>query len=142
MSCSISADALDAIREHLAREYPREGCGLLVGEGGCDERTIEYAVPARNEERDPHRYAIAPETFLEAEKAARQRGLEVVGFFHSHPDLEARPSQSDVAEGWSHYTYLIVSVRAGECRSMTAWRFDGRTFVPETLRVPAARASR
>jgi proteasome lid subunit RPN8/RPN11 len=135
MSCSISASAVDSIRRHLVAEYPREGCGLLVGFEELGERIVEYAVPTRNAERDPHRYSIAPEVFLAAEKAARTQGLEVLGFFHSHPDLDPQPSKSDVAEGWSHYTYLIVSVRGGEYRSMAAWRFGSGCFEPVPLRI-------
>ena len=135
MFCSISAAAVDAIRRHAAEAYPREGCGLLVGVDDFDQRVIEYAVPTRNEERDAHRYSIAPEAFLEAEKAARMQGLEVLGFFHSHPDLDPQPSKSDVAEGWSHYTYVIVSVHGGECRSMAAWRLEGGFFEPVPLHI-------
>jgi proteasome lid subunit RPN8/RPN11 len=136
MTCAIPATTVDAIRRHLADEYPREGCGLLVGRDRSDERRVEYAIPARNHAAETtRRYSIAPEEFLVAEQEARARGLEVVGFYHSHPDLEPEPSPSDAAEAWPHYTYLIVGVRRGGSDTMAAWRMDGRGFVHEALRV-------
>ncbi len=135
--CRISAAAVDVMRRHLTAAYPREGCGLLVGWDDGEERTIQAAVPARNDEPDPHRYTIAPEDFLRAEKAARARGLEVVGFYHSHPDHDPTPSEHDVAQGWSHYSYVIVGVHGGECRSVAAWRCGGGGFVPQPLHVLA-----
>jgi proteasome lid subunit RPN8/RPN11 len=138
MTCVIAAPVVDTIHQHLTAEYPREGCGLLVGQDRPEERRIEYAVPARNDDPIPsRRYAIAAEDFLKAEKEARRQGREIVGFYHSHPDSGPAPSLSDAAEAWPHYTYLIVSVLSGRSGAMATWRFEGRRRVYEVLRVSA-----
>ena len=137
MTCVIASPTLDSIRSHAAAEYPREGCGLLVGRDLAGERAVEYAVPTRNADATARRYAIPPEEFLVAERAARERGLEVVGFYHSHPDVEPAPSATDTAAAWPHYTYLIVGVEAGKSGEVTAWRLAPDGFVAEPLRQPA-----
>src|SRR5881628_1319784 len=111
MACMIPAPVVESIRSHVASAYPSEGCGLLIGRDLPDQRTIRYALATPNV--DPaaaRRYTIAPEDFLAAEKKARETGLEVVGFYHSHPDVDPRPSASDADAAWPHYTYLIVGV--------------------------------
>jgi len=139
MVFSIVAPALAAIREHVVRVYPNEGCGVLVGLDQLGARRVDYAVATRNGEAHPQRrYRIAPEEFLAAERQARARGLAVVGFYHSHPDREPEPSASDAAEAWPHYTYLIVAVRAGVAGGAGAWRFSGDGFAAEPLTVLAA----
>lgn len=142
MTCVIAAPVVDAIQQHVTAEYPREGCGLLVGHDRPGERRIAYVVPARNADPVPsRRFAIATEDFLKAEKEARRQGFEIVGFYHSHPDVEPEPSLSDAAEAWPHYTYLIVNVRSGRSGAMAAWRFEDRCGVPEVLRVSATSGS-
>lgn len=136
MTLEIVSQEWDAMRAHLDRSYPEEGCGLLLGVDGPRARRVLQAVPLANRHPEPgRRYAIEPEAFLAAEKRARDLGLEVVGFYHSHPDGIAEPSRTDLDEAWPFYTYVIASVGpegAGEAR---AFRIDpdaGR-FVAEPL---------
>ena len=139
----IPAPAVAAIRSHAAAEYPREGCGLLVGRDRSGERRVAYAVPTRNDHpQAARRYTIAPEDLLIAEKQARQAGLEVVGFYHSHPDVDPRPSASDTTAAWPHYTYVIVGVRAGRAGEIAAWRLRGEELVAEPLEVTAESEAR
>jgi proteasome lid subunit RPN8/RPN11 len=96
---------------HARDEAPNECCGLLVGRRG----DVESAVRARNLEPGPTRYLIDPRDHFEAMKAARPRGLQVIGAYHSHPDGPAAPSASDIAEasGGSDFLYVIVSLPSG-----------------------------
>jgi len=134
MACLITSEAVETIRRHAIAEYPRESCGLLLGRDIDSIRRIDEAIPAANvDAAAARRFTIAPEDFLAAERAARARGIEVVGFYHSHPDAEPLPSRSDVSEGWEHYTYLIVAVRQGRAHDPRGFRLKGGTFVEEPI---------
>ena len=107
---TIAPAALDAIRTHAAEARPRECCGLLVGVGGA----ILRAVRAGNLAPDPNRYLIDPADHVRAIREARAGGLDVVGFYHSHPHSAADPSPTDLAEGSdAESVYLIAGVRDG-----------------------------
>lgn len=124
----------ESIREHGRRQYPQECCGFLVGRLG-ERREVGLAVPARNvheeAERRRDRFTIDPRDFMLADREARRRGLEIVGFYHSHPDHPARPSATDAE--WAHpvYSYLILSVLQGEPDELTSWQFEDGAFRSE-----------
>lgn len=113
--------------EHIGREgrgsYPHECCGFLVGRWEDGRKIVAEVRPVENARHDaPHnRYLIPPEVFLRVQKNAHERDLDVVGFYHSHPDVEARPSGFDREHAWPGYSYVIVSVRAGEPRETRSW---------------------
>lgn len=136
MTLQIAPELRDRIRECLLAAYPEEGCGFLLGRDG-DEREVRQVLAARNTsfERRSHHFTIAPEEFLAADRQARQVGLDVLGFFHSHPDSVARPSSTDVEDAWPWYSYLIVSVARGGAGEMTCWRkaSEGAALLPEAL---------
>jgi proteasome lid subunit RPN8/RPN11 len=115
----VGADVEAAIRRHGEETYPHECCGALVGSG---ER-ITHAVPLPNttEEGPRRRFLVRSSDYRLAEKRAGELGGELVGFYHSHPDHPARPSQFDLDHAWPNFTYVIVSVAAGVSRDMTAW---------------------
>jgi proteasome lid subunit RPN8/RPN11 len=139
MACVIAAEAVETIRAHAAAEYPKESCGLMVGRDAMAQRTVTYAVAAANVEvTASRRFTIAPEDFLRAERTARERGLEVVGFYHSHPDAAPLPSKSDLDEAWPFYSYLIVEVSAGRAAEQRCWRLEGGAFVEEPIEVDGA----
>lgn len=132
-----------AIREHGRRAYPHECCGFLLGEADKAVRrvhTVMPAVNARGEEELHHRFTISPEAFMRADKAARNVRLEILGFYHSHPDVAARPSEYDLQHAWPVYSYVIVSVVKGEAREMTSWVLedDRSKFNPQPLNVADA----
>jgi proteasome lid subunit RPN8/RPN11 len=106
----ISRVALEAVITHAREASPSECCGLLIGAGtGIDE-----ATPARNLAEGPSRYLIDPADHIAARRAARSRGLEVVGFYHSHPQSAAWPSPTDLAEAaYPEAVHLIVSLADG-----------------------------
>jgi proteasome lid subunit RPN8/RPN11 len=139
MNTSISRAALAALHAHLAAAYPGEGCGVLVGLDRGGARRIERAIGCANlaPETPERRYLIAPGEFLAADHAARADGLEVLGFFHSHPDHPALPSAFDLERAWPYYSYLIVSLAGGVPAGHGLWRLraDGAAFESEPLTI-------
>ena len=80
------------------------------------------------------RYAIAPQAMLQAQKSARDSGMNIIGIFHSHPDYPAEPSEFDRNCAWQEYSYIIVSVRGGKAAEINSWVLDGdRQFQPEEI---------
>jgi len=119
----------DGMLEHARRGHPFEVCGALLGQASQDEVRIEGVLPMENREHaSPRsRYVIAPEDLLAAQRDARGRGLEIVGYYHSHPDHPARPSETDrrvAAEGISDgVVHVVVSVDGQGNTEATAWVF-------------------
>ena len=141
MSLRMSASAEAAVHAHLSRAYPEEGCGVLLGVEAGGERTVERVREVENAREDSrgNRYLIAPEQLLEIEREARAAGLDVLGFFHSHPDHPPSPSAFDLEHAWPYYSYLIVSVVAGRVAASRCWRLaaDRTAFEPESIEVLA-----
>ena len=134
----ISEAGAAAIREHGQRCYPEECCGTILGTaGGQGERLITTLLPLenRNETSRRNRFLIEPEDIMQAEKRARGSGVELIGFYHSHPDCEAQPSLFDLEHAWPWYIYVILSVRQGRAGSLTCWQLseDRSRFTPVEL---------
>jgi proteasome lid subunit RPN8/RPN11 len=130
---ALSAAQADAVRHHGAAAYPHECCGFLLGSRDGARLAVAELVPAVNARDDsPHnRYLIPPEQFVRVQRDADARGLDIVGFYHSHPDAPARPSAFDREHAWPFYAYLIVSVRAGSPGELNAFELseDRAAFV-------------
>lgn len=115
-------------RETIEREgraaYPNECCGFLVGRDVEGAAQVLEVVPAVNTREDSprNRYLIPPEVFARVQRDAAAQGLDIVGFYHSHPDVEARPSTFDREHAWPFYRYVIVSVHAATTKDLRAWR--------------------
>ncbi len=128
---------LEAIGRHAERTYPEECCGFLLGETRGGATRVDRIVPAANERRDSrhNRFVMSPETVLAAHKEARAAGLAVVGYYHSHPDHPAEPSEFDREHAWPGLSYLIVSVRGGRVDRVRSWRLrdDRERFEEEGL---------
>ncbi len=118
-----------------ARAYPAECCGLLFGTGPTEVVTAEPIANAERDERRSVAYLLAPGEYRRAEQRARAVGLEIVGVFHSHPDQAAVPSDSDVAEAWPGWLYVIVPVEQGRAGVARGWRSrdDRSAFDPVDL---------
>ena len=123
------------ICDHLMEAYPEEGCGLLVGEERGGLRQVLHAALVENgaAQDRARRYEIPAERFLEEERRARAAGLEVVGFFHSHPGCPPEPSAFDRERAWPYYSYFIVGVGPGGVTEMRSWRMEaeGGALEPE-----------
>jgi proteasome lid subunit RPN8/RPN11 len=118
------------IEREGAKAYPNECCGILYGhdEGGQRRVTALQAVPNVFDEQERyHRFSISPKQLMEAEKQAGDRGELVLGFYHSHPDHPARPSEYDRTHAWPFYSYVIVNVAKGDPGEMTSWVLDEST---------------
>ncbi len=116
------------IRAHATRDYPNECCGFLVGKalvGSAEGDTmmITRVVPAANQRDDSprNRFEIDPGELVKTDRAARAEGMGVIGFYHSHPDAPARPSEFDREHAWPGYCYVIVSVQSGQTAEMRNW---------------------
>jgi proteasome lid subunit RPN8/RPN11 len=148
----ISRELADRVRRQGEGSYPNECCGALFGR---DASVVEgqnpesdallpsreilglYPLVNRREDSPRNRFSLSVEDVREAEKASEQRGLELVGWYHSHPDHPARPSQYDRDHAWPWYSYIIVSVQKGAAGEMTSWRLsdDRSDFAPEMLEI-------
>ena len=136
---SISEQLLENIREHGIRDYPYECCGLLLGRYDADGKLVSETYPisnAREESAKRNRFLIEPEELMRGEKYARSQELEIVGFYHSHPDSPARPSQYDLEHAWPTYSYIIVSTSEGHSGDLFSWEQepDRSKFNPEEIR--------
>ena len=137
---TISSEQLNEIREHGVRDHPYECCGLLLGRFTAEGKVVRETYPisnAREESAKRNRFLIMPEELMRGERYARDRDLEVVGFYHSHPDCPAVPSQYDLEHAWPTYSYIIVSTTATEAKDLFSWEQepDRSKFNPEEIRV-------
>jgi proteasome lid subunit RPN8/RPN11 len=116
------------IAAHGERDYPHECCGLLLGTFAAGGRkTVREVYPisnAREEEAKRNRFLIRPEELIEGERYAEENGLDVVGFYHSHPDHPAAPSVYDLDHAWPLYSYIIVAVSEGAARDLRSWEME------------------
>jgi proteasome lid subunit RPN8/RPN11 len=134
----IEPGDLETIHRHAESSYPEECCGFLIGRAAGDATAVERVLPAGNQREDEsrhNRYLIEPETVLAAHKEARAAGLDVIGYYHSHPDHPSRPSDFDREHAWPELSYLIVSVQKGRVADARSWRLadDRDRFDEETI---------
>jgi len=144
MRLRLTVQVRDAIRAHGARGYPDEVCGALLGRevdavGNGALREVAAVVPLENRREDSrrNRFSLTPEDVLSAERAARDRRMELVGWYHTHPDHPARPSEFDREHAWPWYSYVILGVAASGPGEMTSWRLsdDRSGYAPESIEV-------
>jgi len=144
LAVEIPQAILDEIRQHGARAYPNECCGALLGVAGDDGakqvRSLLALDNRRAGEAARTRFLITGEDMIWAQKQARAQELDIIGFYHSHPDHAARPSEFDREHAWPGYSYIIVAVAGGEPQEATSWVLadDRSQFVPEPMESPAA----
>jgi proteasome lid subunit RPN8/RPN11 len=136
----MSPELAEKIRQHGVETYPHECCGALLGKDGNGEGREIVAVLGLANQRDDsprNRFSVAPRDVIDADKAAQANGLEVVGWYHSHPDHPAKPSEYDREHAWPWYSYVIVKVEKGQAREMTSWRLneDRKEYQEERIEV-------
>ncbi len=128
-----------AIRAHGEADYPYECCGLLLGTFAADGRkTTAEVMPisnAREESAKRNRFLITPQELMRGERYARSRQLDIIGFYHSHPDHPAVPSGYDLDHALPVYSYVIVSVAQGRAGEVQSWELeaDRSRFNPESI---------
>jgi proteasome lid subunit RPN8/RPN11 len=140
MTLKIDRTHLELIKAYAVESYPNECCGFLLGRHLGGDKEVLSTLPASNSREDRekyHRFLITPEQFLQGEKFAKERNMEVIGFYHSHPEAEARPSAYDLEHGWPWYSYVIVSVRKNMAEEVTSWVMeDDRTKFKDEEIIP------
>jgi proteasome lid subunit RPN8/RPN11 len=139
VALKLNKKHIETIRNHGSREYPSECCGMLLGEAKGDVKEVVETVELTNLRHDPtraqqllpvadpgretdrNRFLIDPLEQMRVEKDARVRGLDVLGYYHSHPDHPAHPSNYDREHAWPWYSYVIVSVARGAAKELASW---------------------
>jgi proteasome lid subunit RPN8/RPN11 len=136
----LSCEHEKTIRSDGENAYPNECCGILIGKvDNSGTKTVKYAQAIHNAFEDNeqyHRFLITPEDMLRAEQTARAMKLDVIGFYHSHPDHRAAPSAYDKDHALPFYSYVIVSVEQGVAKKLTSWELaaDRSDFLPEIIK--------
>ena len=150
LEVGISAGLAEKIREHGVETYPYECCGAMLGRDlGLEENAVRdkqshsvsrevlslFPLVNRRDDSPRNRFSVTADDVRDAEKTARAQGLEVIGWYHSHPDHPARPSDYDRDHAWPWYSYIIVSVDTGVPQDMTSWRLkdDRSGFLEEKI---------
>jgi proteasome lid subunit RPN8/RPN11 len=136
MAIELTLEHRKQIEQHAAEAYPNECCGFLLGrEEGDGRRVVLEVAPMPNawqsSEHNPYekrpedslanRSMVDPKDFLRVDREAREKGLEILSFYHSHPDHPARPSEFDRQHALPFFVYVILAVERGIPREMTAW---------------------
>lgn len=124
----MAAELYEAIRRHGERTYPHECCGVLLGRSSDDDNAVEAVVEAGNTRTDSahNRYHIAPQELIRIQREGRDRGLDIVGFYHSHPDHPAQWSKTDFEEAhWIGCSYVITSVEKGTAQVTNSFLLTG-----------------
>jgi proteasome lid subunit RPN8/RPN11 len=124
---SLTKEQISEIEKHGEREYPFECCGLLVGSFEDNKKNVVEIFPienAREEESKHNRSLITPRDLMRGERYAREKKLDVVGNYHSHPDHPAIPSQFDLDHALPVWSYVIVSVEKKEAVDLRSWEMQ------------------
>ena len=146
----LSEQTFNAIRRHGEETYPHECCGVLLGRFADGVNEVEDAVRAGNTRTDSahNRYHIAPQELVKIQRQSRERGLDIVGFYHSHPDHPAQWSPTDFAEAhWLGCSYVITSVQKGVAQDTNSFLLTGtseenKAFENEPVEVGVLEAER
>jgi proteasome lid subunit RPN8/RPN11 len=120
MAITLPAHVVDAIHAHSSETYPNECCGALIGRGTLINETLP--LPNTTEEGPRRRFLVRPADYRAAEARASEVRQDLLGFYHSHPDHPARPSQYDLDHAWPSFSYVIVSVLARHPADLRSWR--------------------
>lgn len=136
----ISEELIEQIKAHGEKTYPYECGGMLIGKFENDKKTVTELLPMENamaESEQHNRVLILPKDVLRAERFAREKKLDVVGYYHSHPEDVAVPSQFDLDHALPVWSYIIASVLQGKAVDVRSWQMedDRSKFNEEELRV-------
>lgn len=142
----IASSDYDALRRHGKESYPHECCGILLGAVQGETRIVQAVIRCTNTHKDAPQthYEIDPRELIRAQRDARERDLEVVGFYHSHPEHPARWSPTDLEHAhWIGCSYVITSIENGSATQtnsfvLTGSREEDKAFVEEELTVEAS----
>jgi proteasome lid subunit RPN8/RPN11 len=142
----LSQSAFSGLRLHGEETYPHECCGVLLGSMNGDGRIVSSVVRCGNTRTDSpqNRYHIDPRELVKIQRESRERGEDIVGFYHSHPDHPAHWSKTDLAEAhWIGCSYVITSVEKGKAMLTNSFELTGKdeddkSFLDEQIQVVPA----
>jgi proteasome lid subunit RPN8/RPN11 len=133
----IESEPWAAMVAHARRTYPNECCGAMLGAIDGDGKDVRVAIPLENayEGAQAARYELRPEDLLAADKAARDRKMDLIGIYHSHPDCDAYFSTTDLKNSCPWYSFVVLSVKSGEFDHANSWlpNFDQTEAAKEEL---------
>jgi proteasome lid subunit RPN8/RPN11 len=134
----ISEKLIDEIKLESERIYPNECCGIIFGKLSSDSNikcgeSLQSILNSFNDDEKYHRFLIQPEDMMRAERFARKNEIDIVGFYHSHPDCEAVPSEYDRSHALPVYSYIIVSVEKGKAVDVRSWELTDNVFYSEKM---------
>jgi proteasome lid subunit RPN8/RPN11 len=119
----ISKKLVNQILKHAEEEYDNECCGFLLGITDKDENIFEIVKTENvNTENKKNRYTIDPFKLIETEDYAEQKGWEMIGVYHSHPNNPAKPSKYDLEHSFKNFLYIVVSVNQGKATNINCWK--------------------
>jgi proteasome lid subunit RPN8/RPN11 len=134
----LSAEAWAAVTDHALRCVPEECCGVLAGSHDGDTHSAVFAIPCANAhagDRTRH-FLIDPADQARAQRGVRDLGLEIIGFYHSHPASEARFSPSDLEQAWPWVSNLVVSLQGGAVPEARSYRVEAGRAAEEEVLLP------
>jgi len=143
MSLLLSKDLYQQLRTHGEETYPHECCGILLGKSTEETLHVRQLIRAGNTRTDSahNRYNIAPQELIKAQREGRKQGLDIVGFYHSHPDHPAQWSSTDFAEAhWFGCAYVITAVEQGAAQVTNSFLLTGtseedKAFAPQFIAI-------
>ncbi|MFM7407625.1 MAG: Mov34/MPN/PAD-1 family protein [Cuspidothrix sp.] len=148
MNLHLKTNHIQIIKNHGQTTYPDECCGLILGYKNNEDKIVVDIIPTENvwntqksnftetseEYSTRKRYAISPQVMLQTQKEARNRNLNIIGIYHSHPDYPPIPSEWDRIYAWTEYSYVILSLQKGQAGELQSWTLDDKhQFQPEKL---------
>ncbi len=143
MSLTLSQQLYNELRAHGEETYPHECCGILLGKSDAENLTVHQLLRAGNTRTDSahNRYHIAPQELIKAQREGRKAGLDIVGFYHSHPDHPAQWSPTDFAEAhWFGCAYVITAIEKGQAQITNSFLLTGtgeedKAFINQTIAI-------
>ena len=119
----IQAEPWASMVAHARKTYPNECCGAMLGTTDGEKKVVSEAIALENayEGAQAARYELRPEDLLAADKAARERGMDLIGIYHSHPDCDAYFSKTDLQNSCPWYSFVVLSIQKGEFHHANSW---------------------
>jgi proteasome lid subunit RPN8/RPN11 len=119
----VESEAWATMVAHARKAYPSECCGAMIGSIDNGRKTVTVAMPLENafEGAQATRYELRPQDLLAADKAARERKMDLIGIYHSHPDCDAYFSETDLRNSCPWYSFIVLSMRNGEFNHANSW---------------------
>jgi proteasome lid subunit RPN8/RPN11 len=119
----VDPEPWQAMVEHARRAYPNECCGAMLGSADSGKKTVRVAMALENSFAGAQaaRYELRPEDLLAADRAARERRMDLIGIYHSHPDCDAYFSKTDLENSCPWYSFIVLSIQKGEFHHANSW---------------------